>query len=66
MSEPIEILKNHAVKLRADNDYLERQIIFLSERLEQYKDTLRCNIREIQGIWALVKTLESPVFPEKP
>lgn len=46
----VKVLTDHAVKLKADNEYLERQIVFLTERVEQYRMALNDNRRCIENI----------------
>lgn len=42
-----KLIENQIAKLRADNDYLARQIPFLAQRLEDMKKTLADNIKEV-------------------
>lgn len=48
----VKVLTDHTAKLRADNEYLERQIAFLAQRITEYKIALDDNRRCIQSIEA--------------
>lgn len=39
------ILENHVIKLRTDNEYLDRQILFLTDRLAEVKRPARKTAR---------------------
>jgi len=54
----VKVLRDHVVKLAADNEYLERQIVFLAERLEQYRTTLKDNCRCIVNIEAVLEKIQ--------
>jgi chromosome segregation ATPase len=53
----LKILQNHIAKLKADNEYLERQIAFLSDRLKTSKKTLGDNVETIYEIKEAIERL---------
>jgi uncharacterized coiled-coil protein SlyX len=51
MSDTVnKLLNDQLVKLKADNEYLSRQIPFLAQRLEDMKKTMQSNTEAIVDI----------------
>jgi hypothetical protein len=62
MERTLEFLNNQINKLTADNEYLDRQIIFLTDRLKTYKQTREENGKTIADLRNCIKVWQLPLI----